>query len=360
MLLQLPQPISPPAMHLFLEQHRVADEIELLVPSMVDEELRIKIVTTETFAELQAKRQCAHISHGSKHFLFGYESRSLVETPGIIVSVWKKSPLIASPAINYSYAKALLQVHGNGFGKRHRSDCIGMNLYCNKRETSRPNPSPLVSENFIKEHQYWRQTQKYPLIQPMLEKRLHELTTNAQQLFRQVNSPLFDMFGYSCNKQIVTTGRLPQKKRFSTLAFVNTCHVDTCDTIRDQQHQDLVHLLEKSNDDHLTKEYKKKVLAFKGFCLPTTIGYQFVNNGEQSGQVEQYFSLEGLGLAVEIQHGIGHHFLGAAFAHRTCLCFLLDTERNIQLSNCYNNCLVFAWGRSGGANDHERACNNAN
>lgn len=218
-----------------------------------------------------------YVCHGGQQYIFGFESSVLVDCPGILVSSWSKSSLVSKDPLSYTYAKALVRVHGNGFGRRVRSDCIGMNLYCNRRESNRPHPSPFVSGENVKDHQYWRNNWKFPLIQPILEKRLHDLTSSARILFQKLNPPMFEMFGESCRKQIVTTGKIPEISRFSALAFVNTCHVDKCDRLYRNLLAGLKKNIESTTGSLSTKAYKRKLVGFKGFCLPTTCAYQFVH-----------------------------------------------------------------------------------
>ena len=56
-------------------------------------------------------------------------------------------------------------------------------------------------------------------------------------------------------------------------------------------------------------------------CLPTACGYQFVEEEDgvlDSLNVDAFFSMDGLGIAIRIEDGIGHHFMGAIFSHQTC------------------------------------------
>jgi len=89
---------------------------------------------------------------------------------------------------------------------------------------------------------------------------------------------------------------------------------------------------------------------FDGFCLPTTCGYQFLHKeGTEQLSMQQYFSFDGLGLAMPLVDGMTHHFLGAAFSHQTCLCTGFRENGTVQLSNIRDSFLLFAWGRSGGS-----------
>ena len=144
--------------------------------------------------------------------------------------------------------------------------------------------------------------------------------------------------------------------------FANSEHVDKCDELS----KALIYYYEwwKRTGKKIGKRnanvYLRRLMKYDGFCLPTTCGYQFVFESDQDelGLVPvQYFTLDGLGLAVRVKHGMGHHFLGAAFAHRTCLCLCelrkdskkRYNDKRIYASNSHDNFQVFAWGRSGGS-----------
>ena len=66
-------------------------------------------------------------------------------------------------------------------------------------------------------------------------------------------------------------------------------------------------------------------------------------------EVDAYFAMEGLGLAVQLEHGILHHFMGAFFSHNTCLpvCRRLS-DRFVTASNQENLMQIIGWGSCGG------------
>jgi hypothetical protein len=91
--------------------------------------------------------------------------------------------------------------------------------------------------------------------------------------------------------------------------------------------------------------------ATDDFCLPTTIGYQFcfsANERSDGIKVKAFFSLEGLGLAMEIVDGIGHHFMAAAFSHHSCLPLHSTHPDHVSCSNEKDMFLLVAYGISGG------------
>jgi hypothetical protein len=61
-----------------------------------------------------------------------------------------------------------------------------------------------------------------------------------------------------------------------------------------------------------------------------------------------FFGMEGLGMAVKIEHGTAHHFMGAMFSHQTCLPVCRGPNGNFSANNNNNDFLILAWGTSGG------------
>jgi hypothetical protein len=93
----------------------------------------------------------------------------------------------------------------------------------------------------------------------------------------------------------------------------------------------------------------KDLLERADFCLPTTCGYQFVSNGNNNKELKVHamFAMEGLGMAVQLQHGIGHHFMGALFSHNTCLP-VVESNGKLSVTNHEDNFSIIAWGGTGG------------
>ena len=99
-----------------------------------------------------------------------------------------------------------------------------------------------------------------------------------------------------------------------------------------------------------------KVLNSGLFCIPTTCAYQFVYGSESAREElspSQYFALNGIGIALKIVDGIGHHFLGATVSHRSCLCICRNIDGLVCSRNEDNNFLVVGWGACGGNDEAE-------
>lgn len=135
------------------------------------------------------------------------------------------------------------------------------------------------------------------------------------------------------------------------IGFFNTSHLDTLDYLTQKQREEWLFEANKKKWWYCCKILQKDNNLF---CLPTTCGYQFCYSHpgvENDVTISAFFSMEGLGVAMPLQHGIAHHFMGAAFAHHTCIPFYKSASRkhkNINVTNCENDVLILAWGSNGG------------
>lgn len=131
------------------------------------------------------------------------------------------------------------------------------------------------------------------------------------------------------------------------VGVIISSHLDSPDNLsKDQKSQ----WLAKSRSKGWT--YCESILEHPMFCLPTTCAYQFCFNDVNASkelQVKAFFSMEGLGLARPIVHGISHHFMGAAFTHNTCIPILRRSrDQLLNCSNSDNRVLIVGWGKHGG------------
>ena len=90
---------------------------------------------------------------------------------------------------------------------------------------------------------------------------------------------------------------------------------------------------------------------FEGVSFPTTCVWQFafrLDFIQKQFKPHHHFVLDELGLSIEIDDAICHHFMGGAFSHCTGLC-VLENEREVVVNNANDWFKVFAWGRGGGS-----------
>jgi hypothetical protein len=276
-------------------------------------------------------------------------------TPGNLVSYWEIRPLISEPKLTYEYAAACGDVFGSGFGDRRICDVIGLNVYRGAPCSCRPHPSPLVDDKDIPYHQYYSTKNWKPLLQASVEKHLNTLTFQANNFFSSSYKPLASISDHKGERRILTCGQRPcveEKKKlpsfigqYPVFGFANGKHLDSGDVYPKSMQQ----IMEGENSGCINRLKK-----FEGFCGPTTCGYQFLYKDDglkQTMKPCQYFCLNGLGLAMEIQDGIGHTFLASSFSHQTSLCVARiqqGEQDSIRMLNMDDNFLLFAWGNSSG------------
>jgi len=103
-----------------------------------------------------------------------------------------------------------------------------------------------------------------------------------------------------------------------------------------------------------SQSYLLKLLSKKDFGLPTTCGYQLLSRdlSLENHDLLAFFSMVGLGLAMPLEDGVMHHFMGSMFTHNTSLPLLLrKSDGKITCSNSDDNFLILGWGTSGGSKE---------
>jgi hypothetical protein len=341
---------------------------KFIIPTLTEEQssLRIKLLSTEEWETLAPPSDGRdRFEHSGFLYQFSTEPYDLLDTPGVLVSVWQKAdPAALKCEVTYDYCMSLYEVYKDGFGARCTADCGGVNAYRAPTNSNRAHPSPGFGQEQIAKQQYYRRTQSFPLIQALIEKRLHDHTNFIVQSALQSNPTLFNLVGHYCKKAIITCGLPPiarkETKHYTgsttkttkpTLGFHNDLHIDMCDMLTKEYQE--IFKAQCYNDPTLCRLFKRYKLG-----LPTTCGYQFLFNRRNSSinpenlQPIQYFACDGLGLALPISHGMTHHFMGWIFSHRTTACIVYDNmNEKVFINNLHDFFMVYAWGKSGGTKE---------
>jgi hypothetical protein len=283
--------------------------------------------------------------------------------------------------VSYAFAKASLNAFGLGYDSRHAAPSQGLSLFSKDdgRGTKRPFPSPLQAQEDISKQQYYRVHFKDQLAQPRLRKIINELADNVSSVARAANPILMNEVGNICTRKILTTGEvssegrkalpphiLPQggSSKWPLLGFTNATHCDErdrlngeqCQTWKQKAHKEIEDLATSSGKQWMKDKKKASLESLlmlyddKDFCLPTTCGYQFVFQGdaEKELEVSAFFKMDGLGVAMPIEHGVMQHFMGAMFSHQTCLP-IVQKDGRLSANNSDNNFLIVGWGSNGGS-----------
>lgn len=302
-------------------------------------------------------------------YLFGYEPRDLnhKRCKGVMLSYWTVDPLVTDLRVNYGFSSTVNGVYGVGFGPRLRAGHFGSCSYFSKRYTKRCHPKPFVAEEEIGHQEYRNDKQGMDLLASYTKKKIHELRNNVNKIAKDCNPHCMMLQAPYQIKGIATGGRRPKPTSIPdssqltaglynnienlpvnwstnpTYGFACEWHVDT---------EDRPSKKKLKNWKALAKEkewsYVSKFMDTPYFSLATTCGYQFTFKTEEDRQnfnVNAYFTMDGLGIAVPIVDGIAHHFYAAKFSHRTCLPLCRrKTDGKVSAFNIDDNFMIFAWG----------------
>jgi hypothetical protein len=257
-------------------------------------------------------------------------------------------------------------------------------MYCKAsgKGTKRPHPTPALAEEEIAFHQYYNESQKNMLLQPYIRRKLNDLAFNVKAAGAKANPYLMKLVGETCSRAILTCGLVPNQSKTSSesvdlriphghgprcnqpvplvttwnfsppFGFVNGLHCDSRDRLSHEQKTEWLNLAKLKRWKHCVQ----LLSDLDDFCLPTTCGYQFVfenSHVERDLRILPFFSLDGLGLAMTIEHGSLHHFLGSLFSHRTSLCVCKrKSDGKITTTNVDDCFLLVGWGFSGGSKEY--------
>ena len=194
---------------------------------------------------------------------------------------------------------------------------------------------------------------KVPLLQPIMEKRINDLSDQVTMVSREMNISLFNLVGGLCTKTILTAGS-GHTSAYSILSFTNTAHVDKCDILTVGQKKKLKMDNGLSMNDNT---YMTRLINLKEFCPPTSYCYIAVGKDEyiRDTIIQQYFSMNGLGIAVSIKPGYVHSFIASTFSHQTCVCMAFKSDDTVVINNNNDNYSMVACGRVGGKNEYRQA-----
>ena len=136
---------------------------------------------------------------------------------------------------------------------------------------------------------------------------------------------------------------------FGRHGFGNTEHVDKGDLKKSADALSIIakYLHEKDVEIRTKTEYAKTFIERLGFGVPTTCGYQFVNDedDEENDDFEcfQYFVMPGLGICVRVRENSTHGFYAFSFTHLTAIPLVISKGR-LYIHLPGSDFTVFVWG----------------
>jgi hypothetical protein len=388
-------------------------ERRVLVPRLVGGFLRIKVVDDQEQMQLHGTCNSNRIRYMGRCYTFGQEPKDLTASGsfGVLVSSWGLDPLVTQLSLTYTFVRLAVTVYGEGYGDRDGAKTAGsMNVFFKLdgegRETERPHLTPTCAEDEVGQQQYFNSHFGNDLMHCEVRRKAHILGNSMLSFAAKHNPQYMQLVGNKCSRGILTTGFIPKgsatrslgellvlkgpqphpgtKKRLQSLkdlplqasslsrkrklaasgvahsyhkqpfkhapnfGFANTSHCDTNDSLPSAQLQEWMNVAKvKWQHCHtVLNRYPAQC------CVPTTCGYQFCFRDkalEADMEVRAYFSMEGLGLAMKLEHGMGHHFMGSTFSHHTSLplCRSLSHQQ-ISSTNSDGNFLILGWGAGKG------------
>ena len=358
----------------YLLKHKTIGPYQRLVPKITKTGTRIKLVTDTIFETLKSTCELVVINNGpdSNALLIGTEEESLnhITSNGILLSVVAKDITLNTfkSRVTYDTISLLHSVYGGGHN-RGRCNHVGLATYRNKRNTSRPHPTPSVADEDIAKHQYFSASENtFDFGQPFTECLINDLGVKATIFGQNEHPQLFRLTNESCNKTILTSGSPKYVLRKSStsmnckikhieycfFSFACTPHKDDCDMLLQKE------LVNEIKNSCKTK-YDKDLVTIVGAGMPTTCQYLHVWNNKDDRihyHVNSYFIYHSLGLAHELSDMTSFCFLGFAFTHCTSICYLLDNRTGmIHIFNLKDLFNLLAWGQSGGAKEYRGSLN---
>jgi hypothetical protein len=377
---------------------------------VVDQQEEARLCGTHQFLRThQYLRE--RVKYKDRRYIFGYEPKDLSapNTYGVLVSSWAFDAHLTRLQVSYDTATLAIQVYGSGYASRGGAKTTGsLNVYFrvdgSGRGTPRPHPSASCAWDEVSQQQYFNGQFGNDLMHCEMRRQLHTLAACVYPVAFKLNPQVMELVGTSCSRGILTSGFIPKqglpcndhllrkgpiphagvKKRLQqqqaarmknvtgkrkrkdpththshtnpyknapNFGFANTSHCDMGDRLTEQQIKEWM--------EHARGKWPYCLWLLENhpdlFCIPSTVGYHFCFKSDQDRtnlQVQAFFSMEGLGLAMQLHHGLAHHFLGATFAHHTSvpLCWNSRTMR-MSSTNCDDNCLIIGCGTNGGGRE---------
>jgi len=354
----------------FLFKHAVK-VFDLIVPQLVNGEIRMNVVTEKEFEELKAKGGMEEVTSQcwKRRYLFGYEPRDLKDSHcrGTMMSYWNMDDFVGSINISYEMTRGIIGCYRRGMERKSVPQKGSFSIR-GPRISELSNATPLVPRENVRNQQYYSKENGNLLLQPVLERKLHHMVTMSKHFARKANKPVQELIPDQWLSQgLLSTGYTPKpsrkRKRGPVFAENRTYSHQCTFALANVSHIDKDDALHKATLEELKRQAKKKgsaaalkVLDSGLFCVPTTCGYQFVYESKEAKMQlvpSQYFALDGLGLAMRIEDGIGHHFLGASFSHRSCLSICRRKDGLVSARNDKNNFQIVGWGACGGGDEAE-------
>ena len=296
-------------------------------------------------------------------------NQSSLTIPGVLISTWKVDIQIQNQ-FNVQDARHIQDRFGSFFGSRPSVKSRGINGYLGSRFSSMSNITPTHGPSTLFKASYFRSSYDKDHLHYHLQGKLHNSAQRIIQLSKKFNNYYISFVGdKTCKRLIVTSGSKERSSRQLTqnghlvqrkealagkyIGFFNTYHIDSSDIVTSSTIWKKYY--QKIDRYSNTLGYNKIMDIYKNlnFGLPTTCGYNKLSVTGNEKKIEGWFIVGPLALPIE--NGAVHHFLGWTFPHCTTVPYLRRDGKIYTLNTKDEETYIFAWGSSGGRAHAEAA-----
>jgi hypothetical protein len=280
------------------------------------------------------------------------------KAPGILMSCFLQDKSLHPFMVTSEYVDLLQYTYGRGFQSRHRSKCLGLNLYLGKRLSNIASKSATTPKEEVKLSQYYRQNYQ-DLPRPFLERTANQMRTNAISFAGKLDTTFYFLKPHDraspCQMVLITCGsKSSTTSNRRVIGFANSPHADTGDILDDSHVKEAKRRLQyvkglseqgRVSVSQSQIKYLEEFMERFPLSVPTTCAYQWVRRkyAQQEDGYYAYFVLHSMDWAVRIVDGVGHLFYAANFVHVTSIC-LVSINGKVFFINPEGNYNLFAWG----------------
>ena len=304
------------------------------------------------------------------------------QEPGCQLSFWLEDKELHPVSVTTDYCDVIQAAFGKGYGGRSRCSSLGTNIFLGQRTSSMASASSATSAENAPFSQYFKQNYE-ALFRPEIERNVGKLSFAASNFGRR-GDPIQSFFLSGkgaltpCCVSLVTLGStLHTTPGHRVIAYCNESHIDSCDAVSTERHDELVTELSHTRailtdetlqtNERETWRYARGCLDYIqrfddrfGWSVYTTCAYQHVFKEEQEKEdsdLYQFFLMDGLGFCARITDHIGHSFYASTFVHRSSICLRVMDGKCFFLCDD-GSCSIFAWGEgNSGRNRSTRGVN---
>jgi hypothetical protein len=223
--------------------------------------------------------------------------------------------------------------------------------------------SPAVGPGTVFHASYTRQYYQYDHLHPVLYNKIVQAGNDAQQEVYPYTGSLKNFTGYdTCTRLIWTQGcstrktshidgdaivcKMEKVDSVCPKGFFNIPHFDNVDKLTEKEYMHWLEAMEKKKSELVETQKIKNMVAKIGMGMPTICGYNIINSGDDKAVCAWFAEIF---FCAPIVNGSLHYFCAWAFAHCTCVPFVMDQEKVITMNDGGpNDVFIAGWGKGAG------------